>query len=131
MSYPAGSVGAVSLLVGALQPLWMRPVFLTAITTILGLIPMAIGISYDFFNWRWIIGGESSQWWGPMAIAVIFGLAFATVLTLIIVPVMYSMMASISRAFGFKYAGVAVDNGDEEEHAEDAPATQTPAAENT
>ncbi|MDX9752541.1 MAG: efflux RND transporter permease subunit [bacterium] len=65
-----------------------RPVLLTAITTILGLIPMAMGISYDFREGGWQVGSESSQWWGPMAIAVIYGLAVATVLTLIVVPAM-------------------------------------------
>lgn len=72
-----------------------RPVLLTAITTILGLIPMAAGVSYDFRNSAWIIGGESSQWWGPMAMTVIFGLSFATILTLIVVPTLYSIMAGI------------------------------------
>ncbi len=67
-----------------------RPVMLTAITTILGLVPMAVGISYDFRNTEWQIGAESSQWWGPMAVAVIFGLAVATILTLIVVPSMVS-----------------------------------------
>ena len=76
-----------------------RPVMLTAITTILGLIPMAIGISFDFRNFAWIVGGESSQWWGPMAVAVIFGLAFATLLTLIVVPVLYSLSVSFHYLF--------------------------------
>lgn len=66
-----------------------RPVFLTAFTTILGLIPTAIGVSFDFKNWRWSIGGESTQWWSPLAISVISGLTFATVLTLIILPIMF------------------------------------------
>ena len=68
-----------------------RPVMLTAVTTVLGLIPMAIGISFDFRSMDWIVGGESSQWWGPMAIAVIYGLSLATMLTLVVVPVMYSL----------------------------------------
>ncbi len=67
-----------------------RPVILTAITTILGLIPMAVGVSYDFRKTEWQIGTESAQWWGPMAIAVIFGLAFATILTLVVLPSMIS-----------------------------------------
>jgi len=71
-----------------------RPVILTAITTILGLFPMAIGISFDFRKLAWDIGGESSQWWGPMAVAVIFGLGFATLLTLIVVPVLCSLAHS-------------------------------------
>ena len=76
-----------------------RPVMLTAITTILGLIPMAAGISFDFFKWKWLVGSESSQWWGSMAIAVIFGLAFATLLTLVVVPALYSLTASLTTVF--------------------------------
>jgi len=68
-----------------------RPVMLTAITTILGLLPMAVGVSFDFRKMAWDVGGESSQWWGPMAVAVIFGLAFATLLTLLVVPVLCSL----------------------------------------
>ncbi|ALC16941.1 acriflavin resistance protein/RND family efflux transporter [Desulfuromonas soudanensis] len=69
-----------------------RPVMLTAVTTILGLLPMAVGVSFDFKSFSWEIGGESAQWWGPMAVAVIFGLAVATLLTLVVVPVLYSLM---------------------------------------
>ena len=74
-----------------------RPVMLTALTTILGLLPMATGISFNFRNFRWDIGGESSQWWGPMAVAVIFGLAAATVLTLVLVPVLCSLADRIKK----------------------------------
>ena len=42
------------------------------------------------------VGGESSQWWGPMGVAVIFGLAFATVLTLVVVPVMYDFVSELT-----------------------------------
>jgi multidrug efflux pump len=72
-----------------------RPVMLTAITTILGLLPMATGVSFDFRKMALDIGGESSQWWGPMAVAVIFGLGFATLLTLIVVPVLCSLVDSL------------------------------------
>jgi len=72
-----------------------RPVLLTAITTILGLLPMATGVSFDFRKMALDIGGESSQWWGPMAVAVIFGLGFATLLTLIVVPVLCSIVHSM------------------------------------
>jgi CzcA family heavy metal efflux pump len=74
-----------------------RPVMLTAITTILGLLPMATGVSLDFRKMALDIGGESSQWWGPMAVAVIFGLGFATLLTLILVPVLCSVAHSLRK----------------------------------
>lgn len=79
-----------------------RPVILTAITTILGLIPLTTGLSVDFsalfsgnFAHALILGGESSQWWGPMGVAVIWGLSVATFLTLVVVPVMYSTLEPI------------------------------------
>ncbi len=72
-----------------------RPVMLTAVTTILGLLPMAAGVSFDFKSFTWEIGGESAQWWGPMAVAVIFGLGVATVLTLVVVPVLYSLSVTL------------------------------------
>ncbi len=81
-----------------------RPVMLTAITTILGLLPMATGISFDFRNLAWDIGNESSQWWGPMAVAVIFGLAVATLLTLVVVPVLCSLLTSFEERFARKRA---------------------------
>ena len=68
-----------------------RPVLLTAVTTILGLLPMAMGVSFDFFKMELITESESAQWWGPMAVAVIFGLLAATLLTLVVVPVLCSL----------------------------------------
>jgi multidrug efflux pump subunit AcrB len=69
----------------------LRPVMLTAVTTILGLLPMVTGVSFDFRKMQISWVSESSQYWGPMAIAVIFGLALATVLTLVVVPTLYSL----------------------------------------
>ncbi len=81
-----------------------RPVLLTAVTTILGLIPMVIGISFDFFAFEFIFGSTSVEMWGPMARSVAAGLSVATVLTLVVVPVMYSLAddlsAGLARLFG-------------------------------
>jgi multidrug efflux pump len=71
----------------------LRPVVLTAITTTLGLLPMATQFSFDFSTFRFVVGGESSVWWQPLATAVIFGLMIATVLTLVLVPAAYIVTA--------------------------------------
>lgn len=63
-----------------------RPVLLTASTMILGLIPTAFGVAFDFYEWRWDVGGETMDMWGPMATCVSYGLTVATVLTLFVVP---------------------------------------------
>ncbi len=73
----------------------LRPVLLTALTTMLGLLPTVIGWGFDFRGFRLAHGGESSQWWRPMGIAVIFGLAFATFLTLVLVPVLYDLLLEL------------------------------------
>ncbi len=69
-----------------------RPVMLTAITTILGLLPMASGISFDFRAFKWVTDTETTELWQPMAIAVIFGLGVATVLTLGVLPSLYMIL---------------------------------------
>jgi multidrug efflux pump len=68
---------------GALR---LRPVLLTTVTTILGLLPMVLGVNIDFIGREITIGGPSTQWWTQLATAVAGGLAFATVLTLIMTP---------------------------------------------
>ncbi len=73
----------------------MRPVLLTAVTTILGLIPLSTGLEFDFLELRFGTGGESSQWWKGMGVAVIFGLGFATFLTLVVLPVLYDLLLQV------------------------------------
>ncbi|MCH8843051.1 MAG: efflux RND transporter permease subunit [SAR324 cluster bacterium] len=73
----------------------LRPVLLTAITTILGLLPIAIGLDINFYRWPpLVLGSEGGTFWVPMAQAVMYGLAIATLLTLVIVPVLYSTVES-------------------------------------
>jgi multidrug efflux pump subunit AcrB len=75
----------------------LRPVVLTAITTMLGLLPMVTGVSLDFHEMTVSWKSESSMWWRSMAIVVIFGLMVATFLTLVVLPSLYSLIDSWRR----------------------------------
>jgi multidrug efflux pump len=89
----------------------LRPVLLTAGTTVLGLIPMATGVSYDFHKMAWALKSESSQWWASMAVAIIFGLSFATILTLVVVPTLYVSLMRLAQRIGLSIDGRRTESG--------------------
>jgi multidrug efflux pump subunit AcrB len=84
----------------------MTPVILTASATILGLVPLAVGLNIDFvtmfteLNPHIFIGGDSVAFWGPLSWTMIFGLGFATFLTLLLVPAMYLIAAKAKEKTG-------------------------------
>jgi multidrug efflux pump subunit AcrB len=70
----------------------LRPVLLTAAATVLGVLPMATGIDFDWREFHFVIGAESAEFWRPLAVTIIFGLTFSTFLTLVVVPTAYSLL---------------------------------------
>ncbi len=86
-----------------------RPVILTALTTVVGIIPLGVGWSFDFYSLRFAAGGSSAQWWAPMAVVIIYGLSLATVLTLVVVPSMYMLLGPGDEAFEQRRTGASAD----------------------
>jgi multidrug efflux pump len=77
----------------------LRPVLLTTVTTIFGLLPMTLQINIDFVTREIVTGAPSSQWWVQLSTAVAFGLSFATVLTLVMTPALLMVGANVSSFF--------------------------------
>ena len=73
----------------------MRPVLLTTTTTILGLMPMVFGVNIDFVTREVAMGAPSSQWWTQLSTAIVFGLGFATILTLFVTPASLMIRANV------------------------------------
>jgi multidrug efflux pump len=71
-----------------------RPVALTAITAILGVLPIAFGVNLDFVLREVTMGAPATQWWISLSTAIVFGLGFATVLTLIVTPAALMLIAN-------------------------------------
>ncbi|WP_099866319.1 efflux RND transporter permease subunit [Pararhizobium haloflavum] len=77
----------------------LRPIMLTTGTTILGLVPMALQINMDFFSQTIVVGGITAIWWVQLSTAIISGLAFSTLLTLVFIPVMLALPSNVGRTW--------------------------------
>jgi multidrug efflux pump len=88
-----------------------RPVMLTSVTTIVGLLPLANGLSIDLIYRSYTIGGMVASWWQPLASAIVNGLVVSTVLTLLLTPAMLLLPGIISRRLGFRGADHQFEDG--------------------
>jgi multidrug efflux pump len=73
-----------------------RPVALTAVTAILGVLPIAFGVNLDFLTREVVVGAPATQWWISLSTAIVFGLGFATILTLIVTPAALLVIANLA-----------------------------------
>jgi multidrug efflux pump len=97
----------------------LRPVLLTTVTTILGLMPMVLAMNIDFFSRSVQVGAPSTQWWRQLATAIVFGLSFATVLTLLVTPSALMLRANLAEWWRRRSGGLS-------EPAEPAPVEPAP-----
>ena len=73
----------------------LRPVMLTTATTVLGLLPMMLGVNIDFLTREVTQGAPSTQWWTQLSTSIVFGLSFATLLTLVVTPSALVLQANL------------------------------------
>ena len=92
LKHETGTIYEAIILTGAQR---MRPVLLTTVTTMLGLVPMVMQLNIDFFTRDISYGAPSTQWWVQLATAIFFGLGFATVLTLVVTPCALMLRANV------------------------------------
>jgi multidrug efflux pump len=94
----------------------LRPVMLTAITTVLGLVPLVFGLNIDFINWfstydaNFYLGGDNVAFWKPMSVAIIYGVIFSFFLTVVMVPVMFIMLQKMKYKWVYKMPTVDTTN---------------------
>ena len=94
--FPGRDIAELIVLTGLQR---LRPVLLTTVTTVIGLLPLASHQSVDFINRKWVSGGELSGYWVPLAQAVVSGLTFATILTLILTPALLVLPSRLKGSF--------------------------------
>ena len=87
----------------------LRPVLLTTVTTIVGLLPMVLGVNIDLIGRDISVGAPSSQWWTQLASSVAGGLAFATLLTLLLTPSLLMIQANVTRRWKERHAAAPAD----------------------
>ena len=101
--FPDRDIGEIIVLTGLQR---LRPVLLTTVTTVIGLLPLASHQSVDFINRKWVSGGELSGYWVPLAQAVVSGLTFATILTLILTPALLVLPSRLKGTLSGVVAGL-------------------------
>jgi multidrug efflux pump len=79
-----------------------RPVVLTALSAILGVLPIAFGLGLEIFHQETTINAPSTQWWVALSSAIVFGLTFATILTLIVTPSMLMVFTRSTIGRGYR-----------------------------